>query len=153
MSNGNERARRTERPLPDGYELRETTPSVEAFLRLRRETGMSDRSREAVERGLPNTTFGVHIVDISTDDAVGMARIVGDGGAVFHLSDMAVAESHQGRGIGTAMMNALVDWLRENAPDGAYVNLMADVDGFYERWGFERSAPASKGMWHRTEEL
>lgn len=114
---------------------------------------MSDRSREAVERGLPNTTYGVHVVAESTGEPVGMARIVGDGGSVFHLSDTAVAEPHQGRGIGTAMMDALVAWLRSNAPDGAYVNLLADVDGFYERWGFERSAPASKGMWTRTEDI
>ena len=138
--------------LPTGYELRTTTPSVDDFLRLRREAGMSDRSRESIARGLPNTTFGVHVVETG-GAAVGMARIVGDGGSVFHVSDMAVAESHQGRGIGTAMMDALVAWLRENAPGGTYVDLLADVDGFYERWGFERTAPASRAMEVRTEEL
>ncbi|MDB2224878.1 GNAT family N-acetyltransferase [Halorubrum ezzemoulense] len=142
-----------ESPLSDGYELRETTPSVEAFRRLRREAGMTDRSREAVERGLPNTTFGVHVVETASGSTVGMARLVGDDGSVFHLSDTAVAPPHQGRGIGTAMVGALVAWLRANAPDGAYVNRFADVDGFYERWGFERTAPASKAMGIRTEEL
>lgn len=143
--------------LPTGYALRESTPSVAAFIRLRRAAGMADRSREAVARGLPNTTYGVHVVEVGRgdpgDEPVGMARIVGDGGSVFHVSDMAVADAHQGQGIGTAMMDALVAWLRENAPDGGYVNLLADVDGFYERWGFEESAPASKGMWVRTEAL
>jgi GNAT superfamily N-acetyltransferase len=148
-----DRQQGTEPTLPTGYELRETTPSVDAFLRLRREADMSDRSREAVERGLPNTTYGVHVVETGSGAAVGMARIVGDGGSIFHLSDMAVAEPHQGRGIGTAMMDALVAWLRANAPDGAYVDLLADVDGFYERWGFERTAPASRAMGVRTEEL
>ncbi|MEZ3164085.1 GNAT family N-acetyltransferase [Halorubrum sp. RMP-47] len=142
-----------ESALPAGYELRETTPSVEAFRRLRREAGMTDRSRAAVERGLPNTTYGVHVVESKSESAVGMARLVGDGGSVFHLSDTAVAPPHQGRGIGTAMVGALIAWLRANAPDGAYVNLFADVDGFYERWGFERTAPASKAMGVRTEEL
>jgi len=139
--------------LPPGYALRETTPSVEAFRRLRREAGMTDRSRAAVERGLPNTTYGVHVVAVESESAVGMARLVGDGGSVFHLSDTAVAPPHQGRGIGTAMVDALVAWLRANAPSGAYVDLLADVDGFYERWGFERTAPASKAMGIRTEEL
>jgi len=31
------------------------------------------------------------------------------------------------------MTDALVAWLRTNAPDGTCVNLMADVDGFCER--------------------
>ncbi|ESS04980.1 MAG: acetyltransferase [uncultured archaeon A07HR67] len=146
--------KRDEEPaLPAGYELRETPPSVDAFVRLRRAAGMSERSREAVERGLPNTTYGVHVVDATSETAVGMARIVGDEGSVFHLTDTAVAPAHQGQGIGTAMMDALVGWLRANAPDGAYVDLLADVDGFYERWGFERTAPASKAMGLRTEEL
>ncbi|GAA0721976.1 hypothetical protein GCM10009060_15040 [Halorubrum trapanicum] len=114
---------------------------------------MTDRSREAGERGLPNTTYGVHVVETETESAVGMARIVGDGGSIFHLTDTAVAPPQQGRGIGTAMVDALVAWLRENAPEGAYVDLLADVDGFYERWGFERTAPASKALGIRTEEL
>ncbi|MWV65284.1 GNAT family N-acetyltransferase [Halorubrum sp. JWXQ-INN 858] len=148
--------RRADPAVPEGYELRETTPSVADFLRLRRAAGMAERSREAVARGLPNTTYGVHVVAVGDGrepETVAMARIVGDGGSVFHVADMAVTPPHQGRGLGTAMMDALANWLRENAPDGGYVNLLADVDGFYERWGFERSAPASKGMWIRTADL
>lgn len=160
--------------LPPAYALREGPPSVDDFLRLREAAGMSPRSREAAERGLPNTTFGVHVVyrpderedshdgetDTSDDGAkhsspevVGMARIVGDAGSVFHVADMAVAEAHQGRGVGTAIMDTLVAWLRAEAPAGSTINLLADVDGFYERWGFEESAPASKGMWLRHENL
>ncbi len=153
MSDDDHARREADPSLPAGYALREATPSVDAFLSLRAAADMAPRSREAVEKGLPNTTYGVHVLSEATGEPVGMARIVGDGGSVFHLSDMAVAEAHQGRGIGTAMMDALVAWLRAEAPAGAYVNLMADVDGFYERWGFRETAPASKGMWIRTEEL
>ncbi|MES3160826.1 MAG: hypothetical protein PPP55_04550 [Halorubrum sp.] len=59
---------------------------------------MADRSREAVERRLPNTTYGVHVVETDHDRSVGMARIVGDGSSVFHSSDMAVAEPYQRKG-------------------------------------------------------
>jgi len=69
------------------------------------------------------------------------------------LVDTAVAEPHQGRGIGTAMVDAVVRWIRTTAPDGAYVDLLADVDGFYERWGFEGTAPASRAMGVRSESL
>ncbi len=43
-------------------------------------------------------------------------------------------------------MTALLDYLRENAPGSAYVSLAADVDRFYERFGFEDVALDSKGM-------
>ncbi len=134
-----------------GYELRESRPTVDRFLELRDAAGMAERSREAVERGLPNSRYAVTVVD-GTGETVGMARIVGDGGAVYHVCDMAVHPDHQRQGLGSQMMDALMDWIDETAPPKAYVNLMADVDGFYERWGFERTAPASKGMYYRVPE-
>jgi len=133
------------------YELHESVPDPETFVALREAAGMSARSMAAARRGLPNTVYGVTMVEASTERAVGMARIVGDEGAVYHLCDMAVRPDHQGQGLGTRMMDALMAYIDDNAPETAYVNLMADVDGFYEQWGFERTAPASKGMYLRAE--
>lgn len=48
------------------------------------------------------------------------------------------------------MMDAVDAYLEDHAPDGAYVNLFADVDGFYEQWDFEATRPASKGMYRPT---
>ncbi len=167
----NEGPRRTVPSLPDGYELRQGPPLIAAFRRIRESAGMTDRPEAALERGLPNTTYGVHVVhhggdcggasddsltgagDGDGDRTVAMARIVGDGGTAFLIVDVAVEEPHQGKGLGTATIDALMNWLRDHAPPGGFVYLFADVDGFYERWGFEHSAPASKGMWIRTNEL
>lgn len=129
------------------YELRETPPEPERFAALRESADMSSRSLEAARRGLENTLYGVSVVETETGETVGMARIVGDGGCVYHISDMVVHPDHQGQGLGTRIMDALMAYLEEHAPESAYVNLMADVDGFYEQWGFERTAPASKGMY------
>jgi N-acetylglutamate synthase-like GNAT family acetyltransferase len=133
------------------YELRESPPTVDRFLELRDAAGMAERSREAVERGLPNSLYAVTVVD-GTNETVGMARIVGDGGSVFHVCDMVVHPDHQRQGLGSRLMDVLMGWIDEHAPPKAYVNLMADVDGFYEQWGFERTAPASKGMYYRVSE-
>ncbi len=130
------------------YEVRDELPTADEFIALRDAAGMSARSTEAVERGLPNTIFGVIVVDES-DETVGMARIIGDGGSVYHLCDMAVHPDHQRQGLGSRMMERLMEYLVENAPEGAYVNLMADVEGFYEQFGFEYTAPASRGMYRR----
>ena len=80
------------------------------------------------------------------------AKRSGDGGSVYHVCDVAVHPDHQRQGLGSRMMDALMDWIDETAPPKAYVNLMADIDGFYERWGFERTAPVSKGMYYRVPE-
>ena len=134
------------------YELRESPPTVDRFLELRDAAGMAERSREAVERGLPNSQYAVTVVETNSGDVVGMARVVGDGGSVYHVCDMAVHPEHQRQGVGSRLMDALLAWITETAPPTAYVNLVADVDGFYEQWGFERTAPASEGMYYRVPE-
>jgi len=132
------------------YEVREELPTVERFMELREAAGMAPRSPEGVERGLPNSVYGVTVVGTETGETVGMARIVGDGGSVYHVCDMAVHPDHQRRGLGSRMMDSLMEYIDEQAPANAYVNLMADVDGFYEQWGFEETRPVSKGMFYRA---
>lgn len=137
--------------LPAEYALRERLPTAEEFVSLRDAAGMAARSREGVEAGLPNSVYGVVVEHEPTGAVVGMGRIVGDGGTVYTLSDVAVRPAHQGQGLGTRIVDALVAYLEANAPPRAYVSLMADVDGFYEQWDFEETRPASKGMYRRME--
>jgi ribosomal protein S18 acetylase RimI-like enzyme len=136
----------------DSYSLREDLPTPERFVELRAAAGMAERSLAAVERGLPNSVHGVTVVHDPSGEVVGMGRIVGDDGSVYHVCDMAVHPAHQRCGLGSRVMNALMAYIEETAPESAYVNLMADVDGFYERWGFAETRPASKGMYLRVED-
>ncbi|TYL39743.1 N-acetyltransferase [Natronococcus pandeyae] len=133
------------------YAIREELPDPETFAALREAAGMPPRSLEGIERGLPNSLYGVIAVHEPSAEVVGMGRIVGDGGTVYQISDMAVHPDHQGRGLGTQIMEHLEAYLEAEAPPRAYVTLVADVDGFYERFGFEETRPASKGMYRRTE--
>ncbi|WP_226022378.1 GNAT family N-acetyltransferase [Halomicrobium salinisoli] len=135
----------------DPYAVRERTPTPDEFQALREAAGMAARSREGVERGLPNSLYAVVVDHEPSGEAVGMGRIVGDGGSVYHVCDMAVHPDHQGRGLGTRVMEALMAYVEETASPDAYVNLMADVDGFYDRFGFEETRPASKGMYLPSE--
>lgn len=130
---------------PDGYSLSDGVPFPETFVHIRDAAGMGHRSVDAAQQGLSNTLYGVYARE-EDGDVVGLARVVGDGGTVFQISDVAVVEDHQGNGLGTAMMEAVMAYIEREAPETAYVNLLADVDGFYERWDFEYSAPESKGM-------
>ena len=49
-------------------------------------------------------------------------------------------------GGGSLIMSEIMSFIEREAPPDSYVNLMADVDGFYEKWGFEKTSPRSKGM-------
>ena len=132
--------------MEPGYELRTGVPPVADYRRLRAASGLTPRSEAASVAGLPRSCHGVHVV---RDGAVvGMGRIVGDGALVFTICDVAVDPGHQGRGLGHAIMGALVGHLQASVPAEAYVSLVADGEAhrLYAKFGFEPVMPAGIGM-------
>ena len=130
----------------DDYELVAATPSSSDYRRLRVAAGLSPKSAEAAAAGLPNTVFAVMIR--KEGEVVGMGRIIGDRGLFFQIVDIAVDPNHQKRGLGKRIVAALVDHLRQTAPSGAYITLIADGEAhrLYSLYGFEPTAPKSIGM-------
>ncbi|WP_258405244.1 GNAT family N-acetyltransferase [Shewanella mesophila] len=118
---------------------------VDDFVRLRQITGLTPRPRAAAEKGLPRSLYGVHICH--DDRAIAMGRVVGDGALNFEVVDVAVAPDFQGQGLGRAIMQSIMDYLNSEAPEGAYITLMADVPELYLKFGFDYSRPASEGMY------
>lgn len=127
-------------------ELIGSFPDASTYRRLRSETGLSPKSQEAAERGLANTLYGVSL--LKAGEVIGMGRVVGDGGTVFVVVDVAVRRDHQGQGLGKRIMAALDAWLRANAPPSAYIMLVADGEArhLYAQFGFADTAPASISM-------
>ena len=58
---------------------------------------------------------------------------------MLHVVDMAVLPAHQRRGLGDRILGTLLARIRQTAPPGAYVSLLADPPGrrLYARHGFE----------------
>ena len=50
------------------------------------------------------------------------------------------------------IMDSLMEYIVKEASPLSYINLMADVDGFYERWGFKPTIPNSRGMFVRISD-
>jgi ribosomal protein S18 acetylase RimI-like enzyme len=133
--------------MPDmDYQITARTPDVETFARLRAVSGLSPRGRDGMEKGLPNSLFAVLV--LYEGQLIGMGRIIGDGGTAYQITDIAVDPAHQGKGLGKAIMGELAAWLEREAPEGAYVSLIADGDAqhLYAKFGFAPVMPASIGM-------
>ena len=111
---------------------------------------MGTRSLEGVKRGLGNELFGALLYLRDNGELVGMGRVVGDGGTVFHICDMGVKPEWERKGGGAMIMDALMEFIEGLGISDAYVNLIADVDGFYEKWGFKPTRPRSKGMFLKS---
>ncbi|TCQ80222.1 acetyltransferase (GNAT) family protein [Ochrobactrum sp. BH3] len=127
------------------------TPSVEEYLHLRAVAGLSSFSEEAAAQGLKGTVFAV--VVLHGDAAIGMGRLIGDGGCFFQVVDIAVDPRHRGQGLGKSIMKAIMQYVNAELPDSAYVSLIADVPAnkLYEKFGFQETAPRSLGMAYRVK--
>ena len=132
------------------YRIEKQTPPLEDFLRMRKITGLTVYSEEAAREGLKGTIAAATIY--YGDQVVGIGRLVGDGGCVFVICDIAIDPAHQGKGLGKAIMASLMDYVRSELKSKAYVSLIADLpaDKLYEQFGFEPTAPTSIGMAFRV---
>jgi ribosomal protein S18 acetylase RimI-like enzyme len=115
--------------VKEGYELRMQAPAVDDYVRLRRDAGLTPKTAEQARAAIPGSWAACSVVHAATGETVGMGRVLGDGGWYFHVVDMAVLPDHQRRGIGDAILSALVARIRESTPPGAYVTWLADPPG------------------------
>ena len=111
------------------YVLRDGPPPAADAVDLRRRAGLTPKSLAQTVPALAGSWSAAHVVHVASAAVVGMGRVIGDGGWYFHIVDMAVLPDHQRRGIGDAVLTALLDRIRAAAPPGATVNLLADPPG------------------------
>ena len=69
--------------------------------------------------------------------AIGTGRLLPDG----HIGRMAVLKEWRGKGVGAALLQALVDQARMRGHASARLNAQISATGFYRRYGFEASGP------------
>ncbi|MFO7846225.1 MAG: GNAT family N-acetyltransferase [Balneolaceae bacterium] len=133
------------------FTIKNKTPTVETYRKLRRLSGLSPKTEEAAKAGLRGTLFAVQAFHRS--EAVGMARLIGDGGCHFQVVDVAVLPEHQRKGLGQRMMAELKTYIDTHLPESAYISLIADghANKLYEKFGFRPVAPASIGMYLRVD--
>lgn len=134
----------------DNSQLTPRVPTPDEYLTLRAAAGLSPFSRAAAELALPNTIFAVVIEEAGR--AIGMGRLIGDGGCFFQIVDIAVDPAFQGRGLGKRIMAGLMAHVA-TLPKGAYVSLIADTpaDRLYAQFGFVATAPRSLRMAYRVK--
>ena len=126
------------------YEFLRGAPSVEDYVRIRREAGLGFKSMDAAAKGLPNSLFAITVVHDGA--AVGLGRVIGDGGCFFEVVDIAVVPEHRGRGLGRKIMQEVMQFIERTALPGAYVSLITSMPEFYEPFGFKPTSPPDEGM-------
>ena len=113
------------------------TPDL--FLELYTSVGWEPPCKEQVERALQNTEAS--FVAYEGGKAVGMVRLLGDGGMSFYVKDFAVLPMYQGRGVGRELMQQVHQYILDHIEDGWAVSLelisTKEAIDFYKKQGFE----------------
>ncbi len=112
---------------------------AEDFVRLRMETGFAgvpvEHARKALQNGLINVSA------IYNGGLVGMGRLVGDGAMYWYLQEVIILPEFQRNGIGTMIVNHLVDYAKANSVTGNFTTIggvsAKGKEGFYEKMGFD----------------
>lgn len=131
-----------------GYRLVPSAPDPADYRALRQRAGLSPKTLHQASAAIAGSWSACHVVHQATGTAAAMGRVIGDGGWYFHLADMATLPDHQKRGLGSAVLEWLLESIRAAVTEPPYVTLMADPPGrpLYERFGFVETAPGSVGM-------
>ena len=129
-------------PAQKGFRIEHRLPSVEQYLQLRAAAGFSLRSPEAAEAALGNTIHAAVADLVAGPRLVGMARLIGDGGVYFEISDVVVLSDYRGLGIGRALVTDLLDWMAAEAPPTASLRVLTTEDnvGFYGKCGLKNES-------------
>lgn len=111
----------------------------ELFLDLYTSVGWEAPVIQQVKEALKNTlaTFTAY----ENNNAVGMVRLIGDGGMSFYIKDFAIIPSFQSKGVGTILIESIERYIKENIDENWAVSLelisTKEAVEFYKKNGFE----------------
>lgn len=101
------------------------------------------RSRKTIDTSIENS-YLLTLLD-ETDTMAGMARVITDWATMYYISDLFVLPQYQGRGLGKALVDAIVAHPKLKCLKG--VLRTKDAHTLYEQFGFQRdTGPDSTSM-------
>jgi ribosomal protein S18 acetylase RimI-like enzyme len=137
------------------YQIIEKLPTPEDYNQLRQLVGWGIYERDVILQALPNSLYCVCAV--KDGEIIGMSRIIGDGGIAYYIQDVIVKPDYQRKGVGTKLMDKIMEYIRLHANNNSVIGLMAakGKEPFYIRYGFTGRPDDRLGsgmtMWWKTE--
>jgi GNAT superfamily N-acetyltransferase len=115
----------------------ERLPTVEEYLELLHALDRAGADRpDRAQAALAGARLGV--IALENGRVVGTGIVIGDGATFAYLKDVIVAPDWQGRGVGSRIVQAVLDSIRRTGPECLLMALFTGrrLAHFYERFGF-----------------
>jgi GNAT superfamily N-acetyltransferase/uncharacterized glyoxalase superfamily protein PhnB len=150
---GSGRAREVSRALPAEMRIEPRLPTWPELKTLIDAVGWArDSDPGTPPRVLQTALYGV--VAVVEGQTVGCAFLTGDNAGFYYVRDVMVHPDWQGQRIGTALMQALMEYFRAHAPEDALVGLFTGphLHEFYAQFGFRGPQGGLYGMTREVRE-
>ena len=110
-----------------------------------------NRNREDVRKMLTNSDIIFVFADPKSDELIAFARVLTDKTYKALIFDVIVAPDRQGKGLGRALMEAIIE--HPDLKDVSQFELYCrpDVIEFYKKWGFSEDLKGQHFMRRTTE--
>ncbi|MBE5952820.1 MAG: GNAT family N-acetyltransferase [Lachnospiraceae bacterium] len=119
--------------------LVENAISIDEYLYLREQVGWAQLSDRQAQLALENCLYNIKAVD-DNGYILGMGRIVGDGAVICYIQDLVVIPEAQGKGVGSLIIDALIDYAKAIKEEGTTMMLCLMCakgrEPFYEKHKF-----------------
>ena len=111
----------------------------EEYMELRKMVGWMEFPLEEAKNCVENAYMVLCVRD--DDKAIGVVRLLWDGGYVAFLSDVIVAPEYQKQGIGKKLVESVIQRIKDDMKPGFKVKLNLNAakgeEPFYEKLGFK----------------
>ena len=136
--------------------FKEEPPTANEYVEMRKNAGwFVYKDLDAIKRGFANSLY--HISARKNGNLIAMGRVIGDGSVYFYIQDIIVSKEYQGKGIGTQIMNRIMNYINTTAMNNARVGVFAapNKEPFYEKFNFitRPNETAGSGMMHIHKRL
>jgi len=109
------------------------------LIRFRSINGLSIPNRETARKSLGASLYS--LAAYVKGEYVAWGRIVGDGALNFYIQDLIVLPGWQRRGLGSALMDKLIAWIKANGMKGSIIGVLSPKEktAFFKKFGFKGS--------------
>lgn len=112
--------------------------TVDEYLYIRKCVNWKELKREQAQKAINKSIYFVKAVEDGR--IIGMGRIVGDGAVVCYIQDLVVVPEYQGKGVGSMIINSLIEFVEEISCDDTTMMLCLMCakgrETFYKKHGF-----------------
>jgi len=128
--------------------FREDPPESNAYYQLFESTGWNSdykADEEELYASITNSWYALSAYNES-NELVGFGRMVSDGCLYAFICDMIIAPAYQNQGIGSTILQRLMERCKEARIRVVWLFAAANKTGFYEKHGFDVRPLSAPGM-------